>query len=155
MAKTNVRKNLVLSELKLLKFQYNITPDLFDQIIFTKMTEEQRKWAIMIAEEIPSASSSITEEVAWDLFLTDVNLCLEIEILLNKLEIEYEIFDESAILFDNLKNFEPLMVNQIYRYLEERYTIDDVLDRVSEVGINNLNAFEKEFLKVYGSTIQD
>lgn len=148
-------KNLVLSELKLLKFQYNITPDLFDQIIFTKMTEEQRKWATMIAEEIPSASSSITEEVAWDLFLTDVNLCLEIEILLNKLEIEYEIFDESDILFDNLKNFEPVMVSQIYSYLEVRYTIDDVLDRVSEVGINNLNAFEKEFLKVYGSTIQD
>lgn len=155
MVKGNLIKNLVLSELKLLKFQYNITPDLFDQIIFTKMTEEQRKWATMISEEIPSASSSITEEVAWDLFLTDSNLCLEIEILLNKLEIEYVIFDESDILFDNLKNFEPLMVSRIYSYLEEKYTIDDVLDRVNDVGINNLNAFEKEFLKVYGSTIQD
>lgn len=155
MVKGNLIKNLVLSELKLLKFQYNITPDLFDQIIFTKMTEEQRKWATMISEEIPSASSSITEEVAWDLFLTDANLCLEIEILLNKLEIEYVIFDESDILFDNLKNFEPLMVSRIYSYLEEKYTIDDVLDRVNDVGINNLNAFEKEFLKVYGSTIQD
>ena len=144
MVKGNLIKNLVLSELKLLKFQYNITPDLFDQIIFTKMTEEQRKWATMISEEIPSASSSITEEVAWDLFLTDSNLCLEIEILLNKLEIEYVIFDESDILFDNLKNFEPLMVSRIYSYLEEKYTIDDVLDRVNDVGINNLNAFEKE-----------
>ncbi len=93
MVKTNIREILVLSELRLLKFQYTISPDLLDQIIFTEMTEEQRKWATTIATEIPSSSSSIEEEIAWDLFLTDSKLCLEIEVLLNKLKIEYEIID--------------------------------------------------------------
>ncbi len=153
MVKTNIREILVLSELKLLKFQYTISPDLLDQIIFTEMTEEQRKWATTIANEIPSSSSSIEEEMAWDLFLTDSKLCLEIEILLNKLKIEYEIIDISNVFFNNTKNFDPVMVANIYNYLDEKYTIDDILDRVNEVGLDNLNVFEKEFLKAYGKTI--
>lgn len=153
MVKTNIREILVLSELKLLKFQYTISPDLLDQIIFTEMTEEQRKWATTIANEIPSSSSSIEEEMAWDLFLTDSKLCLEIEILLNKLKIEYEIIDISNVFFNNTKNFDPVMVANIYNYLDEKYTIDDILDRVNEVGLDNLNVFEKEFLKAYGKAI--
>jgi hypothetical protein len=153
MVKTNIREILVLSELKLLKFQYTISPDLLDQIIFTEMTEEQRKWATTIATEIPSSSSSIEEEMAWDLFLTDSKLCLEIEVLLNKLKIEYEIIDISNVFFNNTKNFDPVMVANIYNYLDEKYTIDDILDRVNEVGLDNLNVFEKEFLKAYGKAI--
>jgi hypothetical protein len=153
MVKKNIREILVLSELKLLKFQYNISPDLLDQIIFTEMSDEQRKWSATIATEIPSSSSSIEEETAWDLFLTDSKLCLEIEVLLNKLKIEYEINDVSNVFFDNTKNFDPVMVANIYNYLDEKYTIDDILDRVNEVGLDNLNVFEKEFLKAYGKTI--
>jgi len=153
MVKKNIREILVLSELKLLKFQYNISPDLLDQIIFTEMSDEQRKWSVTIATEIPSSSSSIEEDTAWDLFLTDSKLCLEIEVLLNKLKIEYEINDVSNVFFDNTKNFEPVMVANIYNYLDEKYTIDDILDRVNEVGLDNLNVFEKEFLKAYGKTI--
>jgi hypothetical protein len=153
MVKTNIREILVLSELKLLKFQYNISPDLLDQIIFTEMSDEQRKWSATIATEIPSSSSSIEEETAWDLFLTDSKLCLEIEVLLNKLKIEYEINDVSNVFFDNTKNFDTVMVANIYNYLDEKYTIDDILDRVNEVGLDNLNVFEKEFLKAYGKTI--
>jgi hypothetical protein len=153
MVKTNIREILVLSELKLLKFQYDISPDLLDQIIFTEMSDEQKNWAATIATEIPSSSSSIEEEKAWDLFLTDSKLCLEIEILLNKLKIEYEINDISNVFFDNTKNFEPVMVANIYNYLDEKYTIDDILDRVNEVGLDNLNVFEKEFLKAYGKAI--
>jgi hypothetical protein len=153
MVKTNIREILVLSELKLLKFQYNISPDLLDQIIFTEMSDEQRKWSATIATEIPSSSSSIEEETAWDLFLTDSKLCLEIEVLLNKLKIEYEINDVSNVFFDNTKNFDPVMVANTYNYLDEKYTIDDILDRVNEVGLDNLNVFEKEFLKAYGRTI--
>jgi hypothetical protein len=117
------------------------------------MSDEQRKWATTIATEIPSSSSSIEEETAWDLFLTDSKLCLEIEVLLNKLKIEYEINDVSNVFFDNTKNFDPVMVANIYNYLDEKYTIDDILDRVNEVGLDNLNVFEKEFLKAYGKTI--
>jgi hypothetical protein len=153
MVKKNIREILVLSELKLLKFQYNISPDLLDQIIFTEMSDEQRKWSATIATEIPSSSSSIEEETAWDLFLTDSKLCLEIEVLLNKLKIEYEINDVSNVFFDNTKNFDTVMVANIYNYLDEKYTIDDILDRVNEVGLDNLNVFEKEFLKAYGKTI--
>jgi hypothetical protein len=153
MVKTNIREILVLSELKLLKFQYDISPDLLDQIIFTEMSDEQKNWAATIATEIPSSSSSIEEEKAWDLFLTDSKLCLEIEVLLNKLKIEYEINDISNVFFDNTKNFEPVMVANIYNYLDEKYTIDDILDRVNEVGLDNLNVFEKEFLKSYGKAI--
>ena len=153
MVKTNIREILVLSELKLLKFQYDISPDLLDQIIFTEMSDEQKNWAATIATEIPSSSSSIEEEKAWDLFLTDSKLCLEIEVLLNKLKIEYEINDISNVFFDNTKNFEPVMVANIYNYLDEKYTIDDILDRVNEVGLDNLNVFEKEFLKAYGKAI--
>jgi len=153
MVKTNIREILVLSELKLLKFQYNISPDLLDQIIFTEMSDEQRKWSATIATEIPSSSSSIEEDTAWDLFLTDSKLCLEIEVLLNKLKIEYEIIDISNVFFNNTKNFDPVMVANIYNYLDEKYTIDDILDRVNEVGLDNLNVFEKEFLKAYGKAI--
>ena len=153
MVKTNIREILVLSELKLLKFQYDISPDLLDQIIFTEMSDEQKNWAATIATEIPSSSSSIEEEKAWDLFLTDSKLCLEIEVLLNKLKIEYEIIDISNVFFNNTKNFDPVMVANIYNYLDEKYTIDDILDRVNEVGLDNLNVFEKEFLKAYGKAI--
>jgi len=54
----------------------------------------------------------------------------------------YLISDENEIKFD-------FFIHDLNNWMLENLDIDDVLDRISEIGIDNLGKIEKEFLENY------
>jgi len=54
----------------------------------------------------------------------------------------YLISDENEIKFD-------FFIHDLNNWILENLDIDDVLDRISEIGIDNLGKIEKEFLENY------
>jgi hypothetical protein len=68
------------------------------------------------------------------------------DILKSKYDLEYDltllINEENEIKFD-------FFIHDLNNWILENLDIDNVLDRISEVGIDNLSKIEKEFLENY------
>jgi hypothetical protein len=68
------------------------------------------------------------------------------DILKFKYDLESDLFylinDENDIKFD-------FFIHDLNNWILENLDIDDVLDRISEIGIDNLSKIEKEFLENY------
>jgi hypothetical protein len=68
------------------------------------------------------------------------------DIVCNKIDLSDEISEK--IISDNLIKWE-FFIEDIKEWILENLNIDLVLDRISEVGIDNLTELEKTFLKNY------
>jgi len=70
----------------------------------------------------------------------------KIESVLTKYEVPFEVKDNSELLMENPKTFTEEFINKLNSYLDEHLTVDDVLDRILEVGLDGLTVFEKYYL---------
>ena len=139
-----------LSEIKLVKFQYLLSPDEVDEFLINNMTKKQREWAQKVSEEVPSDSSSSDSGKAWDVFLADNDMLSEIEKFIKEIGLPYNKIDLSSEYCKNEGIADIVLQNKIRTFLENNFTIDYILDRINEVGFENLNVFEKFYLKTYG-----
>ena len=83
---------------------------------------------------------------SWDMFFLDDKLQEKIEILLKKYDVPYKIVDHSETLISDLEYFSKEFLEKLDSYLGENLTIDDILDRILEVGYENITVFEKYYL---------
>jgi hypothetical protein len=139
-----------LSELKLVKFQYLLNPDEVDDFLATNMTKKQREWAQKVSETVPSDSSSEDSGKAWDVFLADDDMLKQIEKFIKEIGLSFHKIDLSEEYCKNEGIADSILQNKIRRFLETNYSIDYILDRINEVGIKNLNVFEKFYLEKFG-----
>jgi hypothetical protein len=139
-----------LSEIKLVKFQYLLNPDEVDDFLATNMTKKQREWAQKVSETVPSDSSSSDSGKAWDVFLADDDMIVQIEKFIKEIGLTYHKVDLSEEYCKNEGITDIVLQNKIRRFLETNYSIDYILDRINEVGIKNLNVFENFYLEKYG-----
>lgn len=139
-----------LSEIKLVKFQYLLNPDEVDDFLANNMTRKQREWAQKVSEEVPSDSSSSDSGKAWDVFLADDDMLTQIEKFIKEIGLTYHKIDLSDEYCKNEGIADIVLQNKIRGFLEINYSIDYILDRINEVGMENLNVFEKFYLKTYG-----
>lgn len=139
-----------LSELKLVKFQYLLTPDEVDDFLATNMTKKQREWAQKVSETVPSDSSSEDSGKAWDVFLADDDMLKQIEKFIKEIGLSFDKIDLSNEYCKNEAIADSILQNKIRSFLETNYSIDYILDRINEVGIKNLNVFENFYLEKYG-----
>lgn len=139
-----------LSEIKLIKFQYLLNPDEVDEFLATNMTKKQRDWALKVSEEVPSDSSSNDSGKAWDLFLVDNDMLVEIEKFIKEIGLTYHKIDLSEEYCKDEGIADAVLKKKIRVFLENYYSIDYILDRINEVGMDKLTTFEKFYLKVYG-----
>jgi len=139
-----------LSELKLMKFQYLLNPDEVDDFLANNMTKKQREWAQKVSETVPSDSSSEDSGKAWDVFLADNGMLEQIENFIKEIGLSFHKIDLSDEYCKNEGIADIVLQNKIRRFLETNYSIDYILDRINEVGIKNLNVFEKFYLEKYG-----
>ena len=139
-----------LSEIKLVKFQYLLNPDEVDDFLATNMTKKQRESAQKVSETVPSDSSSSDSGKAWDVFLADDDMIIQIEKFIKEIGLTYHKVDLSEEYCKNEGITDIVLQNKIRRFLETNYSIDYILDRINEVGIKNLNVFEKFYLEKYG-----
>jgi len=139
-----------LSQIKLVKFQYLLNPDEVDEFLANNMTRKQREWAQKVSEEVPSDSSSEDSGKAWDVFLADDDMLNQIEDFIKEIGLSFHKIDLSEEYCRNEGIADIVLKNKIRSFLETNYSIDYILDRINEVGIKNLNVFEKFYLEKYG-----
>ena len=139
-----------LSQIKLVKFQYLLNPDEVDEFLANNMTRKQREWAQKVSEEVPSDSSSEDSGKAWDIFLADDDMLNQIEDFIKEIGLSFHKIDLSEEYCRNEGIADIVLKNKIKDFLEKNFSIDYILDRINEVGMDNLSSFEKFYLKTYG-----
>lgn len=134
--------------LRLIRFDYLVTQEELNENFLYKLNEEELNWALKIETEIPNISKS--EVDVFDIFLVDdINLNL-IKKLLDKYDIEYVISDVSS---DVPNNISESFRNEIDEFMLDNLSLDTILDRISEVGIDNITTIEKYYLEIFNKSL--
>ena len=144
-------KPLNINELKLVRYDFNITQEELNEKLFDSMTREEQVWAQKLTLTIPNMSSDLDSEDVWDIILVDNYLFDCIEYILNKYKISYNLVDITENYFDRDILIDEIMREDIEEYINHYLTLDMVLDKINEIGIKNINRFEKLFLEKYNS----
>ncbi len=134
-----------LTNFRIVKFEYPFPTEELTVRIWDKMDETETKWAVQLTMKgINDTGDSLMG--SWDIFFLDDKLQEKIENILKKYDIPYKIKDQTNLLIEDITNFTEEFMVKLDEYLSENLTIDDVLDRISEVGLSNITPFEKYYL---------
>ena len=134
-----------LTNFRIIKFEYPFPTEELTVRIWDKMNETETKWAIQLTlKGINDAGDSPMG--SWDILFLDDKLQEKIENILKKYDVPHKMLDNTNLLIDDLEYFSKEFLNKLDSYLGENLTIDDILDRILEVGYENITVFEKYFL---------
>jgi len=134
-----------LTNFRIIKFEYPFPTEELTVRIWDKMNETETKWAIQLTlKGINDAGDSPMG--SWDILFSDDKLQEKIENILKKYDVPHKMVDNTNLLIDDLEYFSKEFLNKLDSYLGENLTIDDILDRILEVGYENITVFEKYYL---------
>lgn len=134
-----------LLNFRIIKFDYPFPTEELAVRIWDKMNETETKWAIKLTMEgINDTGDSIIG--SWDIFFLDDKLQEKIEKILKKYDVPHKMVDHTNLLIDDIEYFSKEFLEKLDSYLSENLTIDDILDRILEVGYENITIFEKYYL---------
>jgi len=134
-----------LTNFRIIRFEYPFPTEELTVRIWDKMNETETKWAIQLTlKGINDTGDSPMG--SWDIFFLDDKLQEKIEEVLKKYDVPYKTDDQSMVLLESPKNFTEEFMIKLDEYLSDNLTVDDVLDRISEVGLSNITPFEKYFI---------
>ena len=134
-----------LTNFKILKYVYPYSSSELGEQIWDKMNETDRRWAVKLTLESVSDTGDMVEG-SYDTFFTDDKLKVKIDEILKKYEIPHVIVDQTELLVLEPKALSEEFMFKLEKYLSENITVDDVLDRISEVGLSNITPFEKYYI---------
>lgn len=136
-----------LTNYKILKYNYNLSSDEIEDAVWGKMTESEVKWAVQITLEGINDTSPLDAENAWDLFLLNDKLRKQIEKTLDKYKVKYTLVDLTHTLLDRPEEYlTDYFLERLDEFLFENLDVDGILDRIIDVGVENITPFEKYFL---------
>ena len=134
-----------LINFRIIRFEYPFPTEELTVRIWDKMNEIETKWAIQLTlKGINDTGDSPVG--SWDLFFLDNKLQEKIEEVLKKYDVPYKSNYHESKLLDDLEFFSKEFLEKLDSYLAQNLTIDDVLDRILEVGYENITVFEKYYL---------
>lgn len=133
------------SEFKIVRYDYPFSTEELGERIWDKMTSDESKWALQLTLKGISETGG-SESESWDIFFLDEKLKNKIESVLNKYKVPFEVQDNSNLLINNPESFSENFITKLNTYLDEHLTVDDVLDKILEVGLDGLSIFEKYYL---------
>jgi len=134
-----------LIKFRIIKFDYPFPTEELAVRIWDKMNETETKWAIKLTMEgINDTGDSAIG--SWDIFFLDDKLQEKIENILKKYDVPHKMVDHTNLLIDDIEYFSKEFLEKLDSYLSENLTIDDILDRILEVGYENITIFEKYYL---------
>lgn len=137
---------LELNKFKIIKFNYPFSTEKLGDMLWDKMSSEESKWAVQLTLKGINDTGG-DDNNSWDLFFLDDKLQEKIEGVLSKYKVPYQIVNQTDLLLKNSDLFSDLFCQKLISYLNKNLTVDDVLDRIIEVGVENITVFEKYFLK--------
>ena len=134
-----------LINFRIIRFEYPFPTEELTVRIWDKMNEIETKWAIQLTlKGINDTGDSPVG--SWDLFFLDDKLQEKIVEVLKKYNVPYKTDYHENKLLDDLEFFSKEFLEKLDSYLAQNLTIDDVLDRILEVGYENITVFEKYYL---------
>jgi hypothetical protein len=135
-----------LLNFRIIKFDYPFPTEELAVRIWDKMNETETKWAIKLTiEGINDTGDSLIG--SWDIFFLDDKLQEKIENILKKYDVPHKMLDHTNLLIDDIEYFSKEFLEKIDSYLGKNLTIDYILDRILEVGYENITIFEKYYLE--------
>jgi hypothetical protein len=134
-----------LTNYKILKYVYPYSTEQLGEKIWDKMDEVDRRWAIKLTLESVSDTGELAEG-SYDTFFTEDKLKVKIDEILEKYEVPYVIVDQTELLSIDPQVLSEEFMFKLEKYLSENITVDDVLDRIGEVGLPNITVFEKYYI---------
>jgi hypothetical protein len=134
--------------LKLIKIQYALGIEALDKLLYQKMTEEEKKWTRELSEKVPNESIIDDYDVVHDILLVDEENKKKVEKMLNRLELIFDVYDISDVYFKYPELIGKKLFEDIDSFVKSNIFLDDVLDRINEVGLDNINEFEKRYLAI-------
>ncbi len=139
-----------IKSLKLIKIQYELTIAELDKILFQRMSDDEKKWTQQLSQDVPNESVIDEYDVVHDILLADDYVKVRVETMLTGLGLVFKTYDISDIYLNHPNLLSDKLVQDIDNYVKNSIILDDVLDRINEIGFENLNSFERKFL-----TLQD
>jgi hypothetical protein len=143
-----------LSKYKIIKYAYPFSSDELGVMIWDKMNDQESKGAIQLTLKGVNDTGG-TDTDSWDCFFLDDKLKNKIDEVLVKYNVPFEVEDETHLLLENIDLLPITLIEKLDKYLVENLSIDDVLDRISEVGLPNITTFERYFLDKHKDDEQD
>lgn len=134
-----------LTGFKILKFNYPFSSDELGVMIWDKMNDQEKKWALKLTLNGINDTGD-DGDTSWDIFFLDERLKSKIVELLVKYDVPYTVEDQTHLLVKGNTEFTEIFNERLNKFLGENLSIDDVLDNIIEVGYENMTIFEKYYL---------
>jgi hypothetical protein len=134
-----------LTNYKILLYHYPYTTKELEKMIWDKMDTVDSRFAVKLTIGGVNDSGEY-DDTSWDLFFLEPKLEEKIDLMLDKYETQYVKTDYTELLGQKREEFTEEFMFKLLEFLNKNLTIDDVLDRILEVGVENITIFEKFYL---------
>ncbi len=134
-----------LTNYKILLYHYPYTTKELEIMIWDKMDTVDSRFAVKLTIGGVNDSGEY-DDTSWDLFFLEPKLEEKIDLMLDKYETQYVKTDYTELLGQKREEFTEEFMFKLLDFLNKNITIDDVLDRILEVGVENITIFEKFYL---------
>ena len=134
-----------LTKYKIILYHYPYTTKELEIIIWDKMDTVDSRFAVKLTLDGVNDSGEY-DDTSWDLFFLEPKLQEKIDLMLDKYDVQYVTTDYTELLGQKREEFTEEFMFKLLKYLNENITVDDVLDRIIEVGVEKITIFEKFFL---------
>ena len=134
-----------LTNYKIILYHYPYTTKELEKIIWDKMDTVDSRWAVKLTVGGVNDSGEYKDS-SWDIFFLEPKLEEKIDLMLDKYEVQYVKTDYTELLGQKKEEFTEEFMFKLLEFLNKNLTIDDVLDRILEVGVENITIFEKFYL---------
>ena len=114
-------------------------------MIWDKMDTVDSRFAVKLTVGGVNDSGEY-DDTSWDIFFLEPKLEEKIDLMLDKYETQYVKTDYTELLGQKREEFTEEFMFKLLEFLNKNLTIDDVLDRILEVGVENITIFEKYYL---------
>ena len=134
-----------LTKYKIILYHYPYTTKELEIMIWDKMDTVDSRFAVKLTLDGVNDSGEY-DDTSWDLFFLEPKLQEKIDLMLDKYDVQYVTTDYTELLGQKREEFTDEFMFKLLKYLNENITVDDVLDRIIEVGVEKITIFEKFFL---------
>lgn len=134
-----------LTNYKIILYHYPYTTKELEKIIWDKMDTVDSRFAVKLTLDGVNDSGEY-DDTSWDIFFLEPKLQEKIDLMLDKYDVQYVTTDYTELLGQTREEFTEEFMFKLLKFLNENVTVDDVLDRIIEVGVENITIFEKFFL---------
>lgn len=134
-----------LTNYKIILYHYPYTTKELEKMIWDKMDTVDSRFAVKLTLDGVNDSGEY-DDTSWDLFFLEPKLQEKIDLMLDKYDVQYVTTDYTEFLGQRRDEFTEEFMFKLLKFLNENLTVDDVLDRIIEVGVEKITIFEKFFL---------